>query len=267
MKELLNFLLAKTPRLYEQVLRLKGHHSLDKVIFLNLVKSQDIVVDIGANRGYYTLLFSHLVGHHGEVHAFEPVPPTFAYLSQTIGKQQRYQNVYLNQTAVGDSNEQINIYMPGNDDCQASMTPHNFGFWQYTDQVNSYTCSVIKLDDYAESKLKQKLDFFKCDVEGAELLALKGALATLTKYLPIIYLEVSYGWSEKFDYTPQDLVRLLITIGYTDFYFVRDGVCLLEDPLEQLTPELFPDSANVANLLCTVSEKHKYKVRSLVKRS
>ena len=59
------------------VLRWTGSGCLEKRVYLALVREGDVVFDIGANLGHFTLLFSDLVGRRGEVHAFEPVPPTF----------------------------------------------------------------------------------------------------------------------------------------------------------------------------------------------
>ena len=257
MKQFLNFALARKPKLYTNILKVKGNYNLEKIVFLNLVKNGETVIDIGANRGYYTLLFSHLVGNSGQVHAFEPVPPTFKKLSQTIDNQARYKNWQLNQKAVGNSQETITIYMPGNDDGQASMTTHQSASWSRSESITKYECEMITLDDYAHSNLNQGLDFIKCDVEGAELLALKGAIKTIKTYLPLIYLEVCNDWTKNFDYTPSDLVKFLQSIGYNKFWLISNRVNLLEHPQEQLKPENFTESAN---LLCTISTHHQDRV-------
>jgi protein-L-isoaspartate O-methyltransferase len=44
------------------------------------VRPGDVVLDVGAHIGYYTLLLSRLVGDQGRVYAFEPDPSNFALL-------------------------------------------------------------------------------------------------------------------------------------------------------------------------------------------
>lgn len=261
MKQFLNFALARNPKLYTSILKKQENYNLEKIVFLNLVKNGDTVLDIGANRGYYTLLFSHLVGNHGYVHAFEPVPPTFKNLSVTITNQARYKNYQLNQQAVGDSQSIITIYMPGNDDGQASIKTHQSASWSKTESITKYECEMICLDDYAEDNLNQDLDFIKCDVEGAELLALKGGINTIKKYLPLVYLEVCYDWTKNFNYAPSDIVSLLELIGYDCFFLVTNEVKLLQQPKEDLKPENFTISAN---LLCAITERHQDKIQELL---
>jgi predicted methyltransferase len=72
--------LARRPRLYSELLRTLGRGSLEKRTFLRAIRSGDVVIDVGANEGYFTLLFSDIVGATGEVHAFEPAEPTFNVL-------------------------------------------------------------------------------------------------------------------------------------------------------------------------------------------
>ena len=47
---------------------------LTTALLIETIKEGDIVVDIGANIGYFTLLAARLVGENGRVYAFEPEP-------------------------------------------------------------------------------------------------------------------------------------------------------------------------------------------------
>lgn len=77
-----------------------------------------------------------------------------------------------------------------------------------------------------------RLDFIKCDVEGAELLVLQGARSTLDRLSPILFLEVFDKWTIAFDYTPADLVCFLRDIGYSTIFLVDGFVRPLRDPSE-----------------------------------
>src|SRR2546422_5286600 len=76
----------------------------------NEVKTGDVVLDIGAHIGYYTLMFAELVGPHGKVFAFEPVPSNFALLQKNV-QFNGYHSVALIQKAVSDKEGKAVIYL------------------------------------------------------------------------------------------------------------------------------------------------------------
>src|SRR5207253_6545315 len=76
------------------------------------VREGDVVLDIGANIGYYTLVFAELVGDSGRVFAFEPEPANFALLSENTGLNGRA-NVTLVNAAVADAGGRLPLYLAG----------------------------------------------------------------------------------------------------------------------------------------------------------
>lgn len=253
MKDHLDFLLSQRPSLYTKVLRWRGSQNIEKMLYLDLIRQGDVVFDVGANVGYYTLLFSHLVGKLGVVHAFEPVPVTYAVLADSVGRRQRSDNIRLNNTAVGSTNGQTTLYLPGSDLGQASLVTHESGSWQGAATVTPYPCPIARLDDYAASASLGRLDFVKIDVEGAELLALQGFAETISRFQPILHLEVSSDWTKAFHYQPLDILELLLGLGYTRFGLVTDTIRVLKDPAEELSSDAF---SGFANLLCIIPHLH-----------
>src|SRR5262249_36832247 len=67
------------------------------------------VLDIGANIGYYTLLFARAVGPAGRVFAFEPEPENFDLLRQNV-RSNGYENVRMENLAVADENGWLNLF-------------------------------------------------------------------------------------------------------------------------------------------------------------
>jgi len=51
---------------------------------LRAVRQGDVVLDVGAHFGYFTLLFSHLVGESGRVISLEPTPSTYSVLRRNV---------------------------------------------------------------------------------------------------------------------------------------------------------------------------------------
>ena len=215
MRRLISHLFAKAPKLYLATLKALRRGSQEKRMYLSIVRKGDVVIDVGANVGYFTKLFSDLVGPGGEVHAFEPLQSTFQLLSRNIRRFPAHRNVSLNCLALGDQNQKTILYVPDSDHVQAALTRHRDGSW-ISNQIRAVNVEMIRLDRYAERF--PKIDFVKCDVEGAELLVLRGGQSTLRRCRPNIFLELEERWTSSFGWTAADVVRFLREIGYQYFY-------------------------------------------------
>jgi FkbM family methyltransferase len=210
-------LLAKSPGIYLTALRALHRGSAEKRLYLSLIRRGDVVLDIGANVGYFTMLFSDLVGKKGEVHAFEPIPGTFRELSRNMRRFPGYRNVYLNCAALGDKSNRTKMFLPGSDAGQAALVCHRDGSWEGA-SISPIDVEMIRLDEYAVHL--PRMDFVKCDVEGAELLVLLGGQSTLRRLHPRLLLEVNNCWMRSFDLASEDLFSFLRQLGYSHFYGV-----------------------------------------------
>jgi FkbM family methyltransferase len=257
-RDFLELALTRFPGLYSRLIAQRRTPNLEKIVFLSLVRRGDVVADVGANTGYYSLLFSHLVGASGCVHAFEPVPPTFAELEARM-RRARFGNVVLNDSALVEEEKTTTIYLPGNDPGQAALTRHRFGSWTMGGPIHTYSCRATTLDAYVESRGIQSLDFVKCDVEGAELLVLRGALKTIRRFSPLLFLEVSRHWTTDFSYEPADLGQFLESFGYSRFFLATDRLIPISEVQRDLDGSRLPASAN---LLCA-QERHASRVARL----
>jgi FkbM family methyltransferase len=247
MRSLLESSLIYLPGLYAWLIGRRRRPNLEKIVFLSLVRRGDSVVEVGANTGYYTRLFSQLVGARGRVHAFEPIPPTFAELQANL-RHAPAGRVVLNNCALAEEEATVDLYLPGEDHGQAALTRHTFGSWAAADvPVHTYPCRTTALDVYAATAGLTALSFVKCDVEGAELLVLRGARETIHRFKPLLFLEVSRHWTAGFGYAPADLARFLEALGYSRFFLVGDEILPLSDLPRTLADDRLPDSAN---LLC-----------------
>jgi hypothetical protein len=95
-------------------------------------------------------------------------------------------------------------------------------------------CKVKRLDDI---KLRTKrIDFIKCDIEGAEIFAIKGGLKTIDKYKPVLFLEMLRKWAGKFGYHPNDIIELLSEHGYVCCYAKGNKLKIIEKVTESTIP-------------------------------
>ncbi|HEX9988535.1 MAG TPA: FkbM family methyltransferase [Chloroflexia bacterium] len=142
---------------------------LETSIIENELKEGDVVLDIGANIGYYTILAARRVGPRGRVFAFEPDPRNFALLQKNL-RANGCTNVHVERKAVSDCTGTINLYL--NELNKGDHTIYDVGGRQ------SVEVGAVRLDDYF-SKYGGKIDLIKIDVQGAEgkvLLGMRGLL-------------------------------------------------------------------------------------------
>jgi FkbM family methyltransferase len=224
LRRLVQGCLAKAPTLYRGLLIAMNRGSSEKRRYLQLIRKGDVVIDVGANLGYFTLLFSDLVGTKGAVLAFEPVPTTRKLLQENIQANALYSNVVVNSVACSDTVGTAEIAVPDDDFGQASMRSHRMGSWASVLSLKSFSVETIKLDDYAAERRLSSVHFIKCDAEGAELLVLRGAAALLRQFHPLLSLEVAEYWTVDFGYSAANLADFLIACGYVEFLVGEDLV-------------------------------------------
>lgn len=263
-KDAIDFWLTRMPRLYLYVERLRHWINWDKRLYLSFIKPGSIVLDIGANVGAHTVMFSHLVGTSGRVLAFEPVPASFERLLESLRKRSRFSNVTTFQMAVGDprsGREETVIRIPGDDLTQASLQIQTDGAWEKRPDTREHRCSITSIDEEMLLAPLPRLDLVKIDIEGGELDALKGATRTLSRHHPLVYCEVYEKWTAAFGYTSAELFELLRSLGYTGARVIRGGE-VRAITLDDHVSGMFDVSSNVLFF----SEKHARLVESFDKR-
>jgi FkbM family methyltransferase len=140
-------------------------------------------IDVGAHAGYYTLLFSRLVGPSGRVLAFEPHPATFALLSRNVEKR-RLANVRLVAAAVTDAEGRAQLW----------ETPLSVGhslLQAKSGSTEARPVATTSLDAASRAQAIERADLVKADVEGGEPEVLAG-MAELAARSPGLSLILEY---------------------------------------------------------------------------
>jgi len=206
------------------------------------IKKGDVVLDIGANIGYYTLIFAKLVGEEGKVFAFEPDPDNFALLKKNI-EINGYRNVILVQKAVSNKTAKIRLYLS-----EARADVHTI--YDSHDGRQSIEIEAVRLDDYFKN-YNGRIDFIKMDIEGAEAGAIQGMplllrknkhLKILTEFLPIALKE--------FGIDAEDYLKLLLKHGFTLYDINQRRKKIEPDNIAELSERYAPETGNYTNLLC-----------------
>ena len=152
-------------------------------IINQLVKKGDFVLDIGANIGYYSVLFSKLVGETGVVFCFEPTEHYSSVLEMNL-EANNIQNAEVFKVGLSNKRQKLEIQI-GN----SSATLHPI---ENQAIIKEELIMLTTLDDFMLQHKLQKIDLVKIDIDGHEPLFFEGAQKTLDKFNPIVLLEVNH---------------------------------------------------------------------------
>jgi FkbM family methyltransferase len=140
------------------------------------------VLDVGAQSGFYSLLFSKLVGHNGKVVAFEPLPANYRFLEENL-ELNRITNVTVERSAVAERSGEINFDFPADSPWLVA------GPVLASDNQGTFSVPSVSIDDFLLER-GIPVHLIKMDIEGAEVMALRGARRTLEQYHPILVIEL-----------------------------------------------------------------------------
>jgi len=144
-------------------------------------KIYGIYLDIGAFIGNHSIFFSEMCSKCTEVISYEPVDVNYSILKENTEK---YPKIKIKNVAVG--------YKSGK--CEMNKVEENMGMCFVQEQENG-SISMISIDDEFINTNK-KIGLIKIDVEGYELEVLKGAISTIERFRPHLFIEIINSTSE-----------------------------------------------------------------------
>jgi FkbM family methyltransferase len=188
-----------------EVARMGGYELETTAICHALLRPGMVAIDVGANVGYFTVLFADIVGPQGRVFSFEPCRSTCTILRHNVAKN-GFRHVHIVHAAVTHTTGKIQLFY------STSEERHSIGRSESTTEA-AETVVAWTLDAYVDQFALSRLDLLKIDVEGADLDVLRGARTLLAKHRPYVIVEAS-EMSSTFGYEPKALSEFLEQAGY-----------------------------------------------------
>jgi len=182
--------------------------------FLENIPKKGVVLDIGANIGYFTLLFASLVGKEGKVFSFEPEQSNFSILKKNI-QTNNFQNVKIENVAVTNYTGKTELYL------SEKAAGHHRIYKSNNVSSNHISVRTINLDEYLkETPFFERISFVKLDVEGSEFGAIKGMEKILLQNKKIeLVVEFSPKQIRDYGSEPIDQLNYLKALGF-NFYAI-----------------------------------------------
>jgi FkbM family methyltransferase len=176
---------------------------LTKEWFIKHIEPNWVILDCGANIGYYSILFSQLAPH-GTVFAFEPTV-TFEMLKDNLAHASA-RNVIPLRLALGRRTGRINDAI--------------FRIWGEAPERMEYDFATV--DDWVASQRLARLDCIKIDVDSYDFEVLQGSERTLKQHNPYVVVELNHALNRRNQNVPMAL-EWLCAQGY------KECLCLEHD--------------------------------------
>jgi FkbM family methyltransferase len=174
-----------------------GYERLVSLAIERLLPADGVMADVGSNWGYFPLLVASDSEFAGEIHAFEPIPSTYADLVEVVRQAGISEWVKTYDSALGDRTGSARMSLP-----------HHSGLAKI-DSGGGTEVALQRLDDFDW----EKLDLVKVDVEGFESAVFRGAEQILGRCRPWVIFENGVGEGEE----NLEPLRILEGFGYVLF--------------------------------------------------
>lgn len=178
---------------------------------LRYLRDKDSFLDIGANVGIYTLLAASQI-KYGSIYSFEAVPKNYQRLETNLALNKLNQ-VKSFAIAVSDFFGSLTLNLAEGD---------SMAFITQEETHNTIRVQTNTLDNLLQNQPLNQLTLGKLDIEGAEILALKGATSLLKQQYPYVWILEINNSVNKFGYQKQDIVNLLQDYGYGLYSYDAD---------------------------------------------
>ena len=177
--------------------------------FARHLRPDDVIYDIGANVGFFSLIAARLVGQTGCVYSFEPVAENAASIRENV-RLNDLRNVTLFDVAVGrkcGNAEMLLTEWDGGSSLATSAVKPD-------EPISRRIVQVVALDELIDRKNLRPPSFVKIDVEGVELDVLAGMSKTIASSKPILLYEVDDGSRDSFQRRWSELDAYVTDLGY-----------------------------------------------------
>lgn len=188
------------------------HHQDLAPAFRPHLPDDAVVFDVGAHAGQFSKLFAGLAPN-GFVYAFEPSPYTLSLLRRALALN-RVRNVRIVPTGLSATEGEASLSTPIKKSGVLGYGLASLAGVAPGRDRSDQTVPLLTLDGFVEREGIQRLDFIKADIEGWEVQMLRGAMRSIARFKPALFLEISEQNLGRAGDTPADIWALLQPVGY-----------------------------------------------------
>lgn len=182
---------------------------IDRLV--EFVPNRSLVIDVGANVGFFSLRFAKWVGNSGRVIAIEPEDRNYDSLISALRREGLLSRVHPLKAVAASS--------PGT--MFLEINPLHPADHKVSRDGTGLAVTAVTLDDIAQDNNDLRLALVKIDVQGAEMLVLKGATGVLKNAGPALFIELHEEGLNKFGTSVSAILNYLSEYGYEAYWLMR----------------------------------------------
>lgn len=175
-----------------------------------LLQTDSVVVDIGANIGYYSLMAAEKITA-GHIYCVEPVTKNMEKLKRNISLN-KFTVIHPVQAVISNTSGNATIYISSDDNSGMSGLKPAENFSGFSETIKCLTLDKATIDYNLP-----KIDLVKIDVEGSEINVLHGMAKTRAEQKPVILIEVSANTLSMYHEKAESIYRILFADNYTAY--------------------------------------------------
>ena len=199
-----------------------------------LLRPGDVIFDVGANFGYYSIALATALQKACQVHAFEPNFPTYQRLVRHIELNNLGDVIAVHRVALSDVAGMGSMVGRPDNSGAASVHP------------GEGDIVLTTLDAFCQAHQVSRLDFMKIDIEGFEEKLLQGGTESIPRFNPILFIELQPTTLTREGSSVERVVDLLRGFGYQLYTHRRDQL----SPLRRL-----PTGSELVNAFCVPTQR------------
>ena len=213
------------------------------------------IFDIGANVGRVSLGLAK-AHEDATIYAFEPVVATFRDLERNLRLNGEEAHIKAFHMGFYSESGDLKFFVPGANEA-ASLRPITDAYYfkegdqgqgERREHLEEVVCPVDTLDHFVKEQGVERIDFVKCDTEGAEKMVFAGGAHVFRELRPVVYTEMLRKHAARFDYHPNEIIEMFAGWGYG---------CYTSESERLLPFEKMDESTVETNFFFLHREKHR----------
>jgi FkbM family methyltransferase len=177
------------------------------------VPEGSLVIDVGANVGFFALRFAKWVGDRGKVIAIEPEQRNYASLTKAVERQGFSSRVEALQAVAAATRGEILL----------EINPLHPADHKISRNGTGLPVSAVTLDELVQGRSSLRPALVKIDVQGAEMMVIEGADGILSQAGPALFVELHEAGLNSFGSSISEILDHLAGYGYEPYWLARKG--------------------------------------------